>query len=113
MVGSEVDSGKTLGTDSEKGKMTLPLLYLLERTSEEKQQKLREIITNQAALDLPAIVGEEEYIQANEDALNYALSLLESCLAKAQTLPNQKYRDALTSVCKYIENLFLELKARP
>ena len=110
MVGSEQHFGKTLGTDSEKGKITLPLLYLLNDTSEENLIQLKKAIKEQEALDLPAIVGEAEYLAANEKALNYALLLLSKCLKKANSLPNEKYRDALASVCKYIEDLFLELR---
>ncbi len=112
MVGTEKQFGKTLGTDLEKGKLTLPLLYLLEETSEDKRKKLQEHILNEEPLDLPLIVGTEEYEAAIKYSLDYALSLITKCIETANALPNKNYSAALCSVCEYIEGLFLDLKEK-
>lgn len=110
MVGTETEFGKTLGTDLEKGKLTLPLLNLLENTSETKRENLTTCILKEQPLDLPAIVGQEEYEEAVTRALDYTLTLITDCQVQAEILPNQKYGKALSSVCEYMKMLFSDLK---
>ena len=110
MVGTEKQFGKTLGTDLEKGKLTLPLLYLLKESTPQKQEALKTAILNEEPLDLPALVGQEDYEDSIAKALNHALSLISQCIMTAKSLPNQKHREALCSVCEYIEGLFRDLK---
>ena len=110
MVGTETQFGKTLGTDLEKGKLTLPLLYLLEDASPEKRERLQKRILNQEALDLPVLVGIADYEGAISRALDYSLELVDQCVKQAKVLPNQKYSTALCAVCEYMRSLFLDLR---
>ena len=110
MVGSEQQFGKTLGTDLEKGKITLPLLYLLENGTPDKQAELKACIESQKSVDLRAIVGIEDHNFAVNYALDYSLDLIAKCIDKAKALPNEKYRKALCAVCDYMESLFSDLK---
>ncbi len=110
MVGTEKQFGKTLGTDLEKGKLTLPLLYLLEESTASKRASLQKRILNQEPLDLPVLVGIVEYEGAITRALDYSVELIESCVNQANLLPNEKYSNALCSVCEYMKGLFLDLR---
>ena len=110
IVGSEQQFGKTLGTDLEKGKLTLPLLYLLQNATDEKQQRIKETVMNEQPLDLPRLVGQEDYETAVAYALNYSLQLIQQCIDTANALPNAKYRTALCSVCEYMRSLFQDLQ---
>lgn len=112
MVGTEKQFGKTLGTDLEKGKLTLPLLYLLEDASETKKERLHKRILNQEPLDLPVLVGIADYEGAITRALDYSIELIENCAEQAQALPNAHYSSALVSVCDYMNGLFTELRSR-
>ena len=112
MVGTEKQFGKTLGTDLEKGKLTLPLLYLLEDASDAKRERLQKRILNQEPLDLPVLVGIADYEGAITRALDYAICLIEQCADQASGLPNQRYGGALRSVCEYMNGLFTDLRNR-
>jgi len=45
LFGTEARAGKSLGTDLAKGKLTLPVLLLLERVAEEEKERLRAMIS--------------------------------------------------------------------
>ena len=53
--GDDDTVGKTLGTDIEQGKMTLPLIYLLENSSERVQEQIVSILTGPSEARLSAI----------------------------------------------------------
>lgn len=112
MVGTEQQFGKTLGTDLEKGKLTLPLLYLLEDASEHKRDRLQKRILNQEPLDLPVLVGIADYEGSITRSLDYAINLVKDCSAQAKCLPNERYGSALVSVCDYMNGLFTDLRNR-
>lgn len=112
MVGTEQEFGKTLGTDLEKGKLTLPLLYLLEDASPEKRERLQKRIIEQKALDLPVLVGIADYEGAITRALDYSILLIDKCAERANLLPNAKYVEALCSVCEYMRGLYTDLRDR-
>ena len=76
LVGSEEVVGKTLRTDLVKGKLTLPILNLLETASEPQRIKLNKRILDQEPLDLPVLLGIAEYEGAIESAVDTALDLL-------------------------------------
>lgn len=111
MVGTEKQFGKTLGTDLERGKLTLPMLYLLQESPADIKKALEANILSEEPLNLMGIVGEENYRASVQRALDYAISLIHQCIATAQNLPNEKFRKALCSVCEYMEGLFVELKS--
>src|SRR5204862_6540116 len=46
LAGDEAKAGKTLGSDLRKGKLTLPVLHLLQNSDDAERQRLSEIILN-------------------------------------------------------------------
>jgi len=109
LIGTEEQFGKTLRTDLEKGKLTLPMLYLLEDASEAKRDKLLKRIIQQEALDLPVLVGIADYEGAIERALQHASGLLdqgEHCLT---LLEDSQYRDALDGIILFLRGLLASL----
>lgn len=109
LIGTEEQFGKTLRTDLEKGKLTLPMLYLLEDASASKRDKLQKRFIEQEALDLPVLVGIADYEGAIERALEHASSLIdqgESCIAR---LGPSQYRDALEGILLFLRGLLQSL----
>jgi len=105
LVGSEDQIGKTLGTDLEKGKLTLPILNLLERARPEQKAKLTKRIVEQQAIDLQVIVGIAEYEGAIEEAINTASELLNearACLALVNASPSA---EALHNITLFVDQL--------
>lgn len=111
LIGTEEEFGKTLRTDLEKGKLTLPMLYLLEDASDSQREKLQKRIIQQEALDLPVLVGIADYEGAIERALNHAASLLDQAQDGLTLLDDSEYRSALIGIIGYLHGLLRALQS--
>jgi octaprenyl-diphosphate synthase len=105
LVGSEEVVGKTLGTDLAKGKLTLPILNLLESSSESQRGIINRRIIEQKELDLPVLVGIAEYEGAIEKSIGTAITLLESCREDLEVLRSSEYKEALMQITRFLETL--------
>jgi len=105
LVGSEEAVGKTLGTDLAKGKLTLPILNLLESAAESQRELINKSILEQEEIDLPQLVGTVQYENALESAVGTALDLLEGCRADLGVLSASEYKDALVQITRFLEAL--------
>jgi octaprenyl-diphosphate synthase len=102
LVGSEEAVGKTLRTDLEKGKLTLPILNLLDCSSESQRSKLTKRIVEQQPLDLPVLVGIAEYEGAIESAVDTAQAMLGTCRDHLVGLPGGECVDALEQITRFL-----------
>ncbi|NJR42555.1 MAG: polyprenyl synthetase family protein [Akkermansiaceae bacterium] len=105
LVGSEEVVGKTLRTDLIKGKLTLPILNLLENASEAQRIKLNKRILDQEPLDLPVLLGIAEYEGAIESAIDTALHLLTECREDLSPLGKSVHSDALAQITWFLAGL--------
>jgi octaprenyl-diphosphate synthase len=105
LVGSEEVVGKTLGTDLAKGKLTLPILNLLESASGSQRDIINKRILEEQEIDLPQLVGVSQYEEALEKAVGTALDLLEGCRMDLGVLPSSQYKDALVQITRFLESL--------
>lgn len=105
MIGTEELIGKTLGTDLEKGKLTLPILNLLEVASESQREKLTKRIIDQEPLDLPVLVGIAEYEGAVDDALKTASQLVAEARGTLALLDDSESRSALEDITHFVDDL--------
>lgn len=105
LVGVEETVGKTLRTDLEKGKLTLPILNLLESASDAQRMKLTARIVNQQPLDLPVLLGIAEYEGAVEAAIDTAKDLLKQCHDDLGVLPDNESSRALHQIAYFLDSL--------
>jgi len=105
LVGSEDQIGKTLGTDLEKGKLTLPILNLLERADPKQKERLSKRIIEQQALDLPVIVGIAEYEGSMADAIETALGFVAEARTTLSLLDASEYTDAMHNITLFVDQL--------
>lgn len=105
LVGSEDEVGKTLRTDLEKGKLTLPLLNLLEKADPKQRELLNKRIIEQEPLDLPVLIGIAEYEGSVASSLNTASSLLIEARDNLEVLEPSQWRDGLEQVTYYLDSL--------
>jgi octaprenyl-diphosphate synthase len=94
LVGEEQTTGKSLGTDVEQQKMTLPLIRLLSHASAETRSRLRHLLTGQGNHKREAL---RPYF-AQSDALAYARQRAEEFAARARAELNC----LITSPCRSI-----------
>jgi octaprenyl-diphosphate synthase len=95
LVGEERTTGKSLGTDVQQQKLTLPLIYLLRQASQEHSARLRQILASPGNHKREAL---SPYFAAS-DALGYARARAEGFAEQAREelacLPPSSYRDLL------------------
>ena len=98
LIGRDDAAGKTLGTDLIKGKLTLPVLLHLERTSGERHESARAAILHGTETERIALICDLHHSGAFHDAL----AAVEKHLAQAQTclcvLPDSCYKKSLDSL---------------
>ena len=61
LVGDEKKIGKTLGTDLAKGKLTLPMLYLLRDATEQQRTKLQRMVLKGEPMDTSILAGPRDF----------------------------------------------------
>ncbi len=105
LIGDEEDSGKTLRTDLEKGKLTLPMLKLLEVANASQREKLSKRIIEQQPIDLPVLVGIAEYEGSVESAIETAVEEVAAARKCLKVLAPTEYRDALQDITVFVDQL--------
>ncbi|MGQ3685843.1 MAG: polyprenyl synthetase family protein [Candidatus Loosdrechtia sp.] len=103
VMGTEEEIGKSLNTDIQKGKLTLPLIRLVNQLPKNKLERTRELIfqhdvneTKDAIMDL----------LTEHDAVEYAFNTARNFVKQAQDeiapLPDSKYKTTLLELADYI-----------
>ncbi len=105
LIGSEDQIGKTLGTDLEKGKLTLPILNLLERADPKQKEQLSKRIIEQQPLDLPVLVGIAEYEGSMAEALETATQLVAEARATLDLLAPSEFTTAMNNITLFVDQL--------
>ncbi len=105
LIGSEDQIGKTLGTDLEKGKLTLPILNLLERANPRQKEQLSKRIIEQQPLDLTVLVGIAEYEGSMADAIDTAAQIVEEARDTLMFLDDSDYTDAMRNITLFVDQL--------
>jgi octaprenyl-diphosphate synthase len=104
IAGNEDNAGKTLGSDLRKGKLTLPLIYLLESVSPREFQRINQLLLRAEAEEL-ADLGNEVI---RSGALRRAVETTKGLVSEAQTvlqqLPVTKFSRALGDVGDFLSN---------
>ena len=94
-------TGKNLGDDLAEGKLTLPLIYLLQNGSSEQQAMVEQALKDQSADNLQQI---SEAIQQS-GALDYTLSKAQAFATTAKSaldkMPENIYKNALVFLCDF------------
>jgi len=110
LVGTEEQFGKTLRTDLEKGKLTLPMLYLLEDAEDSQREILQKRIIQQEELDLTVLAGIAEYEGAIERSLQRASNLLDEGAHCLRVLGDSDYRSGLNGILEFLGGLLDSLQ---
>jgi octaprenyl-diphosphate synthase len=98
LVGTEGATGKTVGTDLERGKLTLPLLHVLAQANDTERERLHAIIlhgTEESRSELLTQVVERGGLK---NAIRRVQSFLDQAVASLQVLPKSRWRDTLESL---------------
>lgn len=101
MTGTEGETGKTLGTDLQKQKLTLPLIRLLSQSTPGQGQVIRELLSQPDEHSIKQLMT---YL-ANSDALEYtqqkAFEFAANARQELQVLPASPARDILEELADF------------
>lgn len=111
LVGDEKKVGKTLRTDLTKGKLTLPILYLLMEATDAQKQKLNRMMLKGEPMDTGILAGIADYEGAIEKAVNFAQAMLKEARDDLSILPETPYRQAMEQVAQYLHALLDNCRA--
>jgi octaprenyl-diphosphate synthase len=111
IAGSENATGKTLGTDLRKGKMTLPVLMLLQNTPAIEREHCCELILDGRSDEIAALLK----MASADGALSTSLDAGQELIGEAQRyldgLAPTAYFDALVQLCDALRDLFDQLRS--
>jgi octaprenyl-diphosphate synthase len=103
LVGTEREVGKTLGTDLDKGKVTLPLISLLPTLPDRRRAELRDFLSRPQKDDKrKAVVDLLDAAGLRDVALERAEDYVRDAREKLAVLPPGAYREGLETLAEYV-----------
>ena len=94
--------GKDVGDDLAEGKVTLPMIYTLERAMPDMQEMIGQAILNKDSKNADEIIGSIQSTGSIASSVNDAKEKTEFALHSIQSLDNSKYKTALTNLAEII-----------
>lgn len=110
IAGDEEEAGKTLGTDFEKGKLTLPVLLLLQSSDGKLRARARELLLHEN------LSGHEELaaLLKSSGAMPAAIEIAKRMVAEARDslapVPANKYCQGLMAITGHLDNLLAQFE---
>lgn len=105
LVGDEKEYGKTLRTDLNKGKLTLPILNLLAAASERQREKLNRLLLQREPVDISALASIADYVGAIEAAIDTGQDLVNQARSLLDPLPESDHKAALAGIATFLSAL--------
>jgi octaprenyl-diphosphate synthase len=105
LVGDETAVGKTLRTDLTKGKLTLPVLFLLEQATDSQKTKLSRMLLNGEPMDTSILAGIADYEGAIDRAVGFAKNMLVDARSDLLCLGSNDHSAALIEITGYLDDL--------
>ncbi|MEA3210796.1 MAG: octaprenyl-diphosphate synthase [Chthoniobacter sp.] len=111
LAGDEVKAGKTLGSDLRKGKLTLPILHLLQTSSDAERQHYSEIILNGGEADILALADLALASGAIKSAVTTGRKMLREAASNLALVPDNRYREALSGLVTTLDEMLAQFCA--
>lgn len=105
IAGDESEAGKTLGSDLRKGKLTLPLLNLLQSASVSQREILSAAIIRGEEDDIKRLILALRQSEGLRDAINTAKDFLKIASEQLNLLPANQYHDGLFEICESVHEM--------
>jgi octaprenyl-diphosphate synthase len=105
IAGTEEKAGKTLGSDLRKGKLTLPVLYLLQMVDPDERHRFSEVLLRVNADELDGLAEEVVRRGALRRAVETTKRLVEEAQSELQKMPVNKYSLAMQDIGDFLSNI--------
>jgi octaprenyl-diphosphate synthase len=109
LAGEENKVGKTLGSDLRRGKLTLPVLHLLQSSEGSERTRLSGMILEGREEDVHTLVNATVASGAVGYAVTTGRRMLQEAQDSLQALPHSVYREALASLCITLDEMIAPL----
>jgi octaprenyl-diphosphate synthase len=105
IAGNEEKAGKTLGSDLRKGKLTLPVLYLLQMVEPDEHHRFSEVLLRSNADELGGLAAEVVRRGALRRAVATTKRLVEQAQLELEKAPINKYSLAMQEIGDFLSNI--------
>ncbi len=106
LAGEESTAGKTLGTDLRKGKLTLPIIYLLQGSEPAERERICTVILEGGDDEIESLVQRAKDTGAVRSAVTTGRRMLREAATQLEVLPPTRYRDALANLVTSLDAMF-------
>lgn len=110
IAGTERLTGKTLGSDLRKGKLTLPVLMLLSGRNGSDKEHLSQLILDARFEEIGAILNSAQANGALGASIDAGHTLIGEAQAQIETLPSNKYCNALVGLADAIREMLEQFR---
>jgi len=111
IAGSEVETGKTLGTDLRKGKLTLPVLTLLESASAFDRERCCVLVLEGKLEEVTALLQSSSCAGALNASIETAAELIREAQSELTVLDNNRFVDSLFGLGEALRELLEQLRS--
>jgi octaprenyl-diphosphate synthase len=111
IAGDEAETGKTLGTDLRKGKLTLPVLMLLRAAPAMAKERCAELILDGNLSEITTLVKAAAANGALSGAIESGEELLRDARNHLGEMPSNKYSSALLGLTEALAELFDDVRS--
>jgi len=111
IVGSEKETGKTLGTDLRKGKLTLPVLILLQLSPRIERERFCALILDEKAGQIAQILKSAVANGALSASIDLGQELVRKAQGELDRVPSNAHSDALLQLGDVLRELLDQFRA--
>ncbi len=111
IAGTEAETGKTLGTDLRKGKLTLPVLTLLESASAFDRERCCSLVLEGKLVEVTALLQNSPTDGALNKSIDTAAELIREAQAELAPLGTNRYLDSLLGLGDGLLELLEQLRS--
>lgn len=105
LTGTDDAAGKTLGTDAEKGKLTLPVFFLMESASEDVAEYVRNAVEKHEEIDYTKLRRTDAFAEAIRRSVEEGLTRNEEAREVLWMLPESPAREALAEMTYRLDEM--------
>ena len=111
IAGNESETGKTLGTDLRKGKLTLPVLTLLESASAFDRERCCVLVLEGKLEEVTALLQSSPCDGALSGSIETAAELIRDAQAELAALNRNRFVDSLFGLGEALRELLEQLRS--
>ncbi|MEQ1851754.1 MAG: polyprenyl synthetase family protein [Chthoniobacteraceae bacterium] len=105
IAGDEAKAGKTLGSDLRKGKLTLPILYLLQNSEPQDRERICGTILGGSDDEIASLVRRAVETGAVKSAVATARRMLKETKSQLKAVSANRYREALMTLVNTLDGM--------